>query len=101
MCVIKPLNSNRLGGKCVCVRVCWSGDLPRDDCCKGMAKHPPTEANMATEKTRYSARTVLLTMVVPWLCQPERKIRSINTKNLSKIRLIYCTIHYILHNSLA
>lgn len=47
-----------------------------------MAKHPPTEDNTATEKTRYSARTVLLPMVVTWLCQPERRIRSINTKSL-------------------
>ena len=47
-----------------------------------MAKHPPIEENTATEKTRYSARTVLLPMVVAWFCQPERKIRSINTKSL-------------------
>ncbi len=62
-----------------------------------MAKHPPTEANMATENTRNSAKTVLLTMVVTWLCQPERKIRSINTKRLSKIRLIHSTFLSILY----
>lgn len=57
-------------------------DLPKCDPDEVVAKETPNEANTATENTRQAVRKRLLTMVVVWLCQTERKTRSINTKSV-------------------
>lgn len=54
------------------------GYLPRGDPCENVARDPPTEANIAIENNSQLARVSLLAMVVAWLCQQERRIRSIN-----------------------